>query len=67
MGCGPLARNRDSCKLVPICWVTDKLDVVWHALCTVQVEYRRALAASFFFKFFVGVACALEADTQVCS
>ncbi len=30
-----------------------------------KVEYRRALAASFLFKFFVQVACKLEADTQV--
>ena len=30
-----------------------------------KVEYRRALASSFLFKFFVGTSLALEKDTQV--
>ena len=30
-----------------------------------KVEYRRALAASFLFKYYVHVACLLEADSQV--
>lgn len=29
------------------------------------MEYRRALAASFLFKFYVATALALERDTQV--